>query len=203
MKAQEQSAGTTTTTKKVVETVVSEKIGAASTQSAVGGQPLERKKVSQPSGKLATNNIGIKATLNPRQKKKDAMSDSILEERNEEYTIEQLQRVWKEYALGVKRENKDSLYATLMQSDLHVDSSHVIHLKIKNSVQSTELDEEKGSLVRFLRVKLKNTNINLNYELDEQKKVEVLDSKTKFEKLAEENQSLHKFRKLFNLDIEF
>ena len=178
-------------------------MGAAVSQAAVSGQAVERKKVSHPSGKLSTNNIGIKATLNPRQKKKDAMHDSILEERNEEYTIEQLQRVWKEYALGVKRENKDSLYATLMQSDLNVDSSHVIHLKIKNSVQSTELDEEKGSLVRFLRVKLKNTNINLSYELDEQKKIEVLDSKTKFEKLAEENQSLHKFRKLFNLDIEF
>ncbi|MEX1001118.1 MAG: hypothetical protein WDZ35_03305 [Crocinitomicaceae bacterium] len=190
--------------KEVAQSTVSQKKEqVAETSGADHYREEARKKVSQPSGKLSTTNIGIKATLNPPEEKKRDAEASILEEQNEEYTVEQLQRCWKEYALGVKRERKNSLFATLMKCDLHVDSNHLITLKIKNSIQRTELDEEKGSLVRFLRVKLKNSHINLEYEIDETEKTFVLDSKSKFNKLAEENASLHKLQKLFNLDIEF
>ena len=79
----------------------------------------------------------------------------------------------------------------------------MITLEIQNSIQETELDEYKGEIVRFLRLKLNNTNINLEYNISEKKSVQLMDSKATFDKLAEQNSSLNKFRKLFNLDIEF
>ena len=84
-----------------------------------------------------------------------------------------------------------------------ISSDHVITLKIMNSVQSNELDQEKSKLVHHLRKNLNNTQINLKYEMIEQEQVSILDSKATFDKMAEENPSLEKFRKLFNLDIEY
>ena len=72
-----------------------------------------------------------------------------------------------------------------------------------HGVQATELEREKVELLAFLRSKLRNYSIGLKYTVIEQEKVQIVDSKGTFDKLAEENSSLNKFRKLFNLDIEF
>ena len=90
-----------------------------------------------------------------------------------------------------------------MSCEKKVDSQHVVNLLIHNTIQEAELDLIKGDIVRFLRDKLQNTNIDLSYTITEKKSVSVMDSKGTFDKLAEENSSLNKFRKLFNLDIEF
>lgn len=140
--------------------------------------------------------------MNPTVKKHGLVED-VSSDLNENYKIEDLEYAWKEYALGVKREKKDSLFSTLTTSEFKVSSDHIITLKLKNSIQSTEIEEEKINLVRFLRSKLQNSNIQLNYEMEESQAIKVMDSKSTFDKLAEENQALHKFRKLFNLDIEF
>lgn len=170
-------------------------------ESVVMVQP-ERKTASQPVGKLSSNNIGIKSTLNPRVRKQQDNEEQLAEQ-NETYEVADLEALWKKYAYQLKQEKRDSLFSTLMNSDMKVDSNHIITLKIKNSVQSNELDAEKAKLLRYLRQNLKNTKISLKYVMEETETVSILDSKSTFEKLAEENSSLHKFRKLFNLDIEF
>ncbi|MBD3635831.1 MAG: hypothetical protein HUJ25_00705 [Crocinitomicaceae bacterium] len=170
-------------------------------ESVVMVQP-ERKTASQPVGKLSSNNIGIKSTLNPRVRKQQDNEEQLAEQ-NETYEVADLEALWKKYAYQLKHEKRDSLFSTLMNSDMKVDSNHIITLKIKNSVQSNELDAEKAKLLRYLRQNLKNTKISLKYVMEETETVSILDSKSTFEKLAEENSSLHKFRKLFNLDIEF
>lgn len=82
-------------------------------------------------------------------------------------------------------------------------SDYQIHLEIINSVQAAELEREKGELLDFLRKELRNYSIGLNFSIVETEKVQIMDNKGVFDKLAEENSSLNKFRKLFNLDIEF
>jgi len=121
----------------------------------------------------------------------------------EDFTFEQLQRVWKEYSLGIKRLRKDSLYSTLIKSEMSMSSDYQIHLKIINELQGKELEIEKVELLGFIRSRLKNYSIGLKYSLEKSEKVKILDSKGIFDKLVEENSSLDKFRKLFNLDIEF
>ena len=161
----------------------------------------ERKVVTQPSGKLLSANIGIKSTLNP-PKKKGLDDEEDLPESHEAYTEEDLKKFWNNYAYELKSANRDSLFTTLTRSEMTVNSDHLITLKIKNH-QASELESEKLKLLRFLRFNLKNTRINLEYQIEKAEVKSVLDSKSTFEKLAEENGSLHKFRKMFNLDIEF
>ncbi len=167
------------------------------------GRLAERKTISRPTGKLMTTNIGIKETLNPTQKKTNSGQESVLSSEADDFTFEQLEHVWKEYSLGVKRERKDKLYSTLVSSKLSMNSDYQISLEIVNTVQANDLDREKGAILNFIRKKLNNYSIGLNYKLVEQTKKQVLDNKGLFDKMAEENSSLNKFRKLFNLDIEF
>jgi len=111
--------------------------------------------------------------------------------------------VWKEFSLKVKREKKDSLYSILVGSEPKLGSDLVITIAIKNSIAAQEFDSHKSELLGYLRSKLKNNSISINYKISETIKTEYADSKTKFDKLVSENQSLEKLRKLFNLDIEF
>ena len=188
-------------TETVKETVEIEENSQA-VVSALSSQQAERKKISEPTGKLNTTIIGIKSTLNPRAKKEGEVEE-IDPNLNENYSNAQLEHAWKEFALGLKREKKDSLFATLTKSEFRVGSDHIITLKLKNTIQSSEIEEIKINLVRFLRSRLKNSNIQLAYEMEESQAIKILDSKSTFDKLAEENNTLHKFRKMFNLDIEF
>lgn len=169
-----------------------------------GGGNMPRKTVSHPSGKLVTANLGIKETLNPTRKKSvSAQETSILPDIAEPFTFEELEYVWKEYSLSVKRERKDNLYSTLVTSQKTMTSDYKISLELVNLVQANDLDREKAAILDFLRKKLNNYSITLNYTITEVKKAQVLDNKGVFDKLAEDNTSLNKFRKLFNLDIEF
>lgn len=186
----------------VVEEEVTVKQEVAEMTTVVSSYNAERKTISEPTGKLYTNNVGIKSTLNPRIKKVTDVEE-VSSDLNENYSQEQFDHAWKEYALSVKRDKKDSLFATLTTSEYGVSSDHKVTLKLKNTIQSAEIEEEKIKLVRFLRSRLRNSNVQLNYILEESQSIKVMDSKSTFDKLAEENSSLHKFRKLFNLDIEF
>jgi len=116
---------------------------------------------------------------------------------------DKLLHVWKEFALKVKREKKDSLYSILVGSDPKLRSDLVISIHIKNTIAAQEFNSHKSELLGYLRSKLKNNVIQIKYKISETIKTEYADSKTKFDKLVKENQSLEKLRKLFNLDIEF
>lgn len=173
-------------------------------QSKISIKKEAPKKYSKPSGKLLTSNIGIKSTLNPKKKEEEEIDEENFTPTNKEpFNFEDLEKLWKEYALKLKREKRDLLHSTLTNSELSMSSDYQITLEIDNSIQSVELEREKSTLVGFLRTKLKNDFLTFNYVVTESSKIEIMDSKSSFERLAEENKSLHKFRKLFNLDVEF
>lgn len=112
-------------------------------------------------------------------------------------------RVWKEYALKVKREKMDSLFSIINGAAPKLGSDLKIKIEINNTIAAQEFDNNKQNFVKFLKSKLKNHKIDIVYDITESTKIEFSDSKSKFEKLVNENGSLDKFRKLFNLDIEF
>ena len=172
---------------------------------AVGSDAPEtvpRKRVSKPVGKLSsTINIGIQDVLNPKKENGEKSEETLVVEESP-FTFEDLERAWKEYALDVKREGRDRLHSTLTTSRLTMTSDYKISLEI-GSPQQPDIDNEKENLLAFLRRKLRNGRITFGYTIVEVKEVNVMDSKATFDKLAEENEALIKFRKLFHLDIEY
>ncbi len=187
-----------------VKTEVKETVSAETQSKFVREEPQKIKKLSKPKGKLFTGNVGIKSTLNPVKKEEDLHDEENFTPTNKEaFNFGDLERLWKEYALKLKREKRDLLHSTLTSSELSMTSDYKITLILDNSIQSLELEREKSSLIGFLRTRLKNDFLSFDYKITESTKITVMDSKSNFEKLAEENKSLHKFRKLFSLDVEF
>lgn len=164
---------------------------------------VERKKFTQPGLKIVSRNIGIKEILNPTKNKQVENEDALLPDLEEPFSMHELMAVWNAYALDLKREKKDSLYATLTGSEPILTSDYGITLEIANTAQAIDLEREKITLLAHLRSNLKNYSITFQYKISEKKQVTATDSKSNFERLAEDNPSLHKFRKLFNLDIDF
>jgi len=115
---------------------------------------------------------------------------------------EAFEHAWKEYSLKAKRDKNNSLYSTLSNANPQFGSDLIINITIKNSIALKEYDSKKPELIKFLRAKLKNHSIDIKHTVLENTKFEHHDSKSKFIKLLKENQSLEKFRKLFNLDID-
>jgi len=122
---------------------------------------------------------------------------------SEQIDYDNLLKVWKEYSLKVKSENKNSLHSTLSNSKPKISSDLVISFDISNSIAAKEFDKNINEFTAFLKTKLKNSKITLSYSIVESEVVKFSDSKTKYESLLKENSSLEKFRKLFNLDIEY
>ena len=166
-------------------------------------ETVERKKFTQPAGKLSTTSPGIKTILDPPKNKLAENADALLPDLAEPFTHEQFKAAWNDYALNLKREMKDSLYATLMDSELSISSDYKILLEISNSAQANQLERERAGLLQHLRSKLRNNQIAFTYQVSEKLQSPLKDSKATFETLAAENPSLHKLRKMFNLDIDY
>jgi hypothetical protein len=181
---------------------VHQTVSSTSQVAAKPTQVIERKKVSMPGLKISTNNLGINSILNPPKKQSETL-EAVLPDLAENFTHTELMAVWNSYALDLKREKKDKLYATLTGSNPILTSDYQITLEISNSAQAIDLEKEKVNLLGHLRSSLKNYKITFNYKISTVQKFANTDTKSTFEKLAEENPSLHKFRKLFNLDIDF
>tara|TARA_B100000809_G_scaffold247957_1_gene277545 strand:+ start:578 stop:1006 length:429 start_codon:yes stop_codon:yes gene_type:complete len=142
--------------------------------------------------------------MNPEVKKTE--EDNLDDNKNlpsEDILPDNLAHVWKQYALKVKREKQDSLFSIINGAIPKLDSNLVITIEINNTIAAKEFDNCKPEFITFLRSKLKNYKINIEYFITESTKIEFSDNKSKFEKLVKENGSLDKFRKLFNLDVEF
>lgn len=173
------------------------------TVSKTAAPVIERKKITQPGLKIVSKNVGIKSILDPPKNAQMENEEALLPDLAEPFTHAEMMAVWNSYALNLRREKKDSLYATLTASEPILNSSFQVTLEIANSAQAMDLEREKVNLLAHLRSQLKNYQITFHHKVSEKKQVMSTDTKATFEKLAEDNPSLHKFRKLFNLDIDF
>ena len=172
--------------------------------SAVGQQIPQPKKLVKPSGKLQSTNVGIKSILNPPKKKVSTdQFDNSTSELNQPITSEALDYAWKAFTLKFQRDKKSSLFSTLNSANHRLGSDLVITIDINNANQEEQINAIKPEFLGYLRQKLKNSQITLEYNFLDSPKASFTDNKSIFDELTKENQSLVKFRKMFGLDIDF
>ncbi len=163
------------------------------------------KKIGKPIGEFRSANVGINSILNPVSKVNATAEEQVnhTKSENNSFSIEELDYAWKSFVLKLKREKKNSLFSTLNGANHRLGSDFTITIDLNNTNQVKEVDLIKPAFISFLRKKLRNTKINISYNMIEAKKASFTDNKSVFEDLSKENQSLIKFRKMFNLDIDF
>jgi len=121
------------------------------------------------------------------------------------FNLNDLWAAWKEYTDMVKADDKQSYYVTLTKHDPVVVEENQISFKVDNHVQLSDINNDKGNLLEFLREKLNNWKIQLNVVIDvtETKDGDSLyEPSAKFAAMAEKNPLLKELKNRFDLDIE-
>ncbi|HIA11279.1 MAG TPA: DNA polymerase III subunit gamma/tau [Flavobacteriales bacterium] len=118
--------------------------------------------------------------------------------------IEDLKRVWREYAEEIQKQGKHSLYSTLTKRAPEIRDNNELELTIDNKVQEKEIHEEKQNLSSHLKEHLGLAQITISTiiaQSDEAKKPYT--SIEKFKRMAEKNPSISKLKEQLDLDIDF
>lgn len=170
----------------------------------VGQQIPKPKKLVKPTGKLQSSNVGINSILNPpKQKEAKGATKTSSIEMNQPVDGESLDHAWKAFILKLQREKKSSLFSTLNSANHRLGSDLVITIDINNSNQEEQINAIKPEFLGYLRERLQNSKLDLEYNRIDAPKASFTDNKSVFDDLSKENQSLVKFRKMFGLDIDF
>ena len=171
------------------ETVANESIPLPSTPSEVRSEKV--------SG-LSLKSIRAKKEILAR---KSEVNANTVEEKNEEFTENQLQAGWDEYIHRLKHKGSKIL-ASIMETDMPKLQGKVIEVTLPNETMKNDLEKGQHQLMSFLKKKLQNTFISLEITVNEQAvKKYAYSNIEKFNKLKEKNPLIEKLRTTFDLDV--
>ncbi|TVR38553.1 MAG: DNA polymerase III subunit gamma/tau [Cryomorphaceae bacterium] len=120
----------------------------------------------------------------------------------EEFSEDDLKRVWRNLAEMMKARGRESLFASLTLHAPVMDENKHITLKIANAAQEIEMNREKGEMLEYLRKELRNFAIDLDFELSQNNQpTKLMTTDKKFEAMVQKNPNLGKLAQNLNLDI--
>jgi hypothetical protein len=137
--------------------------------------------------------------VEPRKEQNTAIAE-LQRGPDSEFTLEQLQLAWKEFA--EQRKKLQAEYQLLSQP-FELEGTRII-LHLHNPIQETILANLKSDLTAFIRERLKNQTVQVLGELREaeQRKV-IYTNREKFDYLVQKNPILKELKDRLGLDTDF
>lgn len=154
---------------------------------------------------LKTKGFSVKNALTPKEEVASTETEApgIKKRPEKEFTEQDLQGVWRAYAIQQREQGNISFYETL-KGRQPKRSGKVITFEIDNQVQQNYFQENKSDLMDFLRSRLQNYSLTFSVVMSKASASQQAYSPTeKFQKLAEKNPELLKLKQRFNLDLDF
>lgn len=183
------------------QTVVQEPAAAPITRKP---EPV-RRRVKVHSG-FDSGMVSIKKFRTQKEEEKAAVEDQAEDLSNKPrtaFTEEEFKKHWEDYIELLKRTGKSSFASTMRVSDPKLDGFKVV-LELENTVQENEFNVEKTDLSGYLRRKLNNYGIQIEYHKVEVKEtVRYYTNKERFARLTEINPHLKELAKRLNIDPDF
>jgi len=159
----------------------------------------ETKKEKVVSG-LSISSLKIKKNIEKELKEKQKQEN--IENFNESFNQDDLNKEWKVYYTNLLDNGRKNIASILQIDDPIIKNGNEIHFTLSNNTNKIELEKNKPPLLRFLRNKLKNSEIQLIVEVNkENEKKFIYSSLEKFEKLKSINPSVEKMRSEFKLRL--
>ena len=146
-------------------------------------------------------------SLKSIQKKKELKEELVANQPEqkilptEDFSEDEMKKVWFEYANLVEQEGKFNLMSHLTMGEPLL-KGNIIHLEYPNHTIKTEVERAKYELLEYVREKLQNHDIDLEITVNEViEKKYAYSPREKYEKLKEKNPSIERLRQEFDLDI--
>ena len=146
-------------------------------------------------------------SLSSLKLKKSALSEKEKEKEKQEvlsntFDNVSLNSAWKEYSSNLEKNGNNSLSSLMEMNEPYINDNNNINFKVPSKSNKKELDFEKEKIIKYLKDKLKNGNINLEIIIDKETNKEYYATpQEKFEKLSEINPLLNQFKKDLKLDL--
>ncbi|MBK9627005.1 MAG: DNA polymerase III subunit gamma/tau [Flavobacteriales bacterium] len=167
-------------------------------------KPVQAKYV--PKRKLA-NQVSIKDTVTaaiaeaPPTRELEADMGTGMPASSKKVNAALLLQVWRDYALRLKKNGRDSLHATLMANEPTILGPSQIGFTIVNTVQENYMREEKPELLGNLRRQLDDPGLDLVVTKLEAVVKPRYTNLDKFKLMAEKNPALLNLREALDLDL--
>lgn len=156
------------------------------------------------------NTNGSKKNLLQSLREKISEEYNIEEVRDAEaLTISRLEEVWNEYAAKLENEtNKHSTIQTLKSAKLNIEADNFFTITVHALTQQKFIEQEKTMLCDFIQQAFNNRSISFKIlvEVGEQEEIPIhltLNSRQKFERIAEKYPLVKELKNRLNLDIDY
>ena len=194
------------------KTIVKEQINKTHTQVPTPTEPIKTQKVilkkSNPAfinkiKKGGMSGLSINQFLN---KKEDGKSEEEYKvatgEARSDFHQEQLNPLWLEYAKTIEARGKVSLFRLFSDQLPKIDNNYLLHFPVESQALADDLQVEKPELLSFLRKKLNNYGINIDFPIIEIEHTKMLYTpQDKLKHMAEKHPKLMYLKKLLDLDL--
>ncbi|WP_299248585.1 DNA polymerase III subunit gamma/tau [uncultured Lacinutrix sp.] len=187
--------------KEVIENKV-QAVASSQPKTVVPTTP-DRPKIVLNSQTKRTSGLSLKS-IRAKKEHETKQLDKVVDEENlpkEPFTQDELTEVWNAFIIKIEAEGKMNL-AAILSIDKPTLKGTTIHLTFPNSTNKVEVERQSFDLLQYLRKKLKNYDISLDIDINEemQKKFAYTPDE-KYEKLKEKNPNIELLRKTFDLDL--
>lgn len=124
------------------------------------------------------------------------------ERHREPFSKEEMLEEWKALIQYFRDQRRESMAATLAAHSPKLSDKEHITFPISNAAQEVEINRDKGEILDFLRDKLKNYFLEIDFLLEKSNQPTGLYTNSqKFEAMVKKNPNLGKLSKNLNLDI--
>jgi len=164
---------------------------------------IERPQILAERNAKKVSALSLKSIQKKHELKKELVARQP-DEKNlpvEAFTEEAMKEAWEAYTQKIEKEGKFNLLSHLTMGIPKLEGT-LIHLVFPNSTIKVEVERAKYELLIHLRSTLKNYNIDLSIEVNEEEvKRYAYTARERFEKLMEKNPLIDKLRQEFDLDV--
>ena len=121
----------------------------------------------------------------------------------ENFTMDSFLKHWSDYAAKIKADRNMSLFTIFTANAPVMLKPYEFEVVVANKVQENLFRDEKPSLMNYLRVGLKNFDIEVTTRVDEVKAAKRPYTTTeKYQHMASKNPQLAELKRRFNLDLD-
>ena len=203
---------TTTEVNKVVPKSVKEHINKSHTQTPEITEPAKAQKAvlkkANPGfiNKIKKGGIAglsINKFLNKKEENQEDQEFVVATgEARSDFHQDQLNPLWLEFAKTIEAKGKVSLFRLFSDQFPKIDANFLLHFPVESQALADDLQVEKPELLSFLRKKLNNFGINIDFPLIEAENTKMLYTpQDKFKHMVEKNQQLQILKKSLDLDL--
>ncbi len=162
-----------------------------------------RNQVKEPdASQKFVSGLSLKS-ISVRQKHQEKLKHQAKNEyeAHEDFSLKDVEAGWEAYQEKLNRKGRKIL-ASIMATDKPKLKDRVIEIELPNETMKQDLQKEQGDLMKFLKRRLKNSEISLAIKVNrEAAKKFVFTPKERYEKLKEKNPLVEKLKNTFDLDI--